>query len=243
MKTVNSHQSSVISQIPPSPPFLKGGKGGLLNHDSRLSAIGFNLYLITDRKLFTSHSSLLTSIEEALKGGLKAVQLREKDSGTRDLLDMAYMMRDLTEGYNAKLFINDRVDIALAAKADGIHLGRESIPAHAVRKISGNQLLIGISTHGIDEAIEAERDGADFITLGPVYQTPSKLKYGNPIGIETLKKVKSEVSIPVLAVGGIKLSKVKEVREAGADGIALISAIFTAENIKETTEEFLRFGK
>jgi thiamine-phosphate pyrophosphorylase len=234
VKTVNSHQSSVISQ---------NKEQKTKTPDPRLLTPDFKLYLITDRKLLTAPSLLSASIEEALKGGLKAVQLREKDSGTRDLLDMAYMMRDLTEAYNAKLFINDRIDIALAAKADGVHLGQKSIPAHAVRKISGNQLLIGASTHSIDEAIEAERDGADFITLGPIYQTPSKLKYGNPIGIETLKKVKSEVSIPVLAIGGIKLNKVKEVREAGADGIALISAIFTAENIKETTEEFLRFGK
>lgn len=234
MKTVNSHQSSVISQ---------NKEQKTKTPDPRLLTPDFKLYLITDRKLLTPPSLLSASIEEALKGGLKAVQLREKDSGTRDLLDMTYMMRDLTERYNAKLFINDRVDIALAAKADGVHLGQKSIPAHAVRKISGNQFLIGVSAHSIDEAIEAERDGADFITLGPIYQTPSKLKYGNPIGIETLKKVKSEVSIPVLAIGGIKLDKVKEAREAGADGIALISAIFTAENIKETTEEFLRFGK
>ncbi len=234
MKTVNSHQSSVISQ-------KKEQK--TKTPDPRLLTPDFNLYLITDRNLLTPDSSLFAYIEETLKGGVKAVQLREKDSGTRDLLDMAYMMRDLTEAYNAKLFINDRVDIALAAKADGVHLGQKSIPAHAVRKISGNQLLIGVSTHGIDEAIEAERDGADFITIGPIYQTQSKLKYGDPIGIETLKKVKSEVSIPVFAIGGIKLNKVKEVKEAGADGIALISAIFTAENIKETTEEFLRFGK
>jgi thiamine-phosphate pyrophosphorylase len=117
------------------------------------------------------------------------------------------------------------------------------MPARPVRKISGNKLLIGVSTHGIDEAIEAEKDGADFITVGPIYQTPSKLKYGNPIGIDTLRKVKSKVSIPVLAIGGIKVDKVKEVTEVGADGIALISAILTAENIKETTEEFMRLLK
>jgi thiamine-phosphate pyrophosphorylase len=205
--------------------------------------IDLRLYLITDRRLFTSHGSQFTAVEDALKGGLRAVQLREKDLGTRDLLNMAYMMRDLAEQYNARLFVNDRVDIALAVGADGVHLGQNSMSARPVRKISGNKLLIGVSTHGIDEAIEAEKDGADFITLGPIYQTPSKLKYGNPIGIDTLRKVKSKVSIPVLAIGGIKVDKVKELTEVGADGIALISAILTAENIKETTEEFMRLLK
>jgi thiamine-phosphate pyrophosphorylase len=205
--------------------------------------IDFRLYLITDRKLFNAQCSLYLAIEDALKAGVKVIQLREKDLGPRDLLNMAYMMRDLTKQYNARLFINDRVDIALAVGADGVHLGQNSMSARPVRKISGNKLLIGVSTHGIDEAIEAEKDGADFITLGPIYQTPSKLKYGNPIGIDTLRKVKSKVSIPVLAIGGIKVDKVKEVTEVGADGIALISAILTAENIKETTEEFMRLLK
>lgn len=185
------------------------------------------------------------AIETALKAGVKFIQLREKHLPTRKLLDMGYWMSELTKEYGAKLFINDRVDIALAVGADGVHLGQDSIPAHAVRKIAGDKLLVGVSTHGIDEAIEAEKDGADFITLGPVYQTPSKLKYGNPIGIDTdtLRRVKSKISIPVLAIGGIKLDKVKEVMEAGADGVALISAILTAENIKETSEEFLRLLK
>jgi len=183
------------------------------------------------------------AIETALKAGVKFIQLREKHLPTRKLLDMGYWMSELTKEYGAKLFINDKVDIALAVGADGVHLGQDSIPAHAVRKIAGDKLLVGVSTHGIDEAIEAEKDGADFITLGPVYQTPAKLKYGSPIGINILREVKSKVSIPVLAIGGIKLDKVKEVMEAGADGLALISAILTAENIKETTEEFLRLLK
>ncbi len=182
-------------------------------------------------------------IEGVLQAGVRVIQLREKDLPVRDLFDMARCMRDLTRKYHAHLLINDRVDIALAVGADGVHLGRQSIPLDAVRKMAGDSLCIGVSTHGVDEALEAERDGADFITLGPVYRTPSKLQYGNPLGVEILKEVKPRISIPVLAIGGIKQDKVREVMNAGADGIALISAILASENINETTEEFLRLLK
>ena len=204
------------------------------------SLLGFKLYLITDRGLFTDDYSLFTGIEDALKVGVKAIQLREKDLEIRELLQMAYKMREITKKYKAKLFINDRVDIALAVKADGVHLGQSSMPPSAVRKIAGNKLIIGASTHGIKEALEAEKSGADFITLGPVYKTPSKLKYGRPIGSDTLRNVKSKISIPVFAIGGIKEDKVKEVMGAGADGIALISGILGSEDIKEKAEYFLK---
>ena len=211
-----------------------------MSKEHRAVAINFSLYLITDRKLLTPHSSLLTAVEDALKGGIKAVQLREKDLNTRELLELAYKMRELTKKYHAKLFINDRVDIALAVDADGVHIGQKSIPAHAVRKIVQDKLIIGVSTHNLDEALEAERSGADFITLGPIYETPSKLKYGKPIGVDTLKRMKLEVSLPVFGIGGIKLDKVKEVMDAGANGIALISAILASKDIRKTTEDFLR---
>lgn len=230
MKTVNSQQSVVSSQKK---------KHRTQTPDHRLPTIDFRLYLITDRKLLTVHCSLFTVIEDALKGGLKALQLREKDLKTRDLLELAYRMRDLTKAYRARLFINDRVDIALAVEADGVHLGQSSMPVHAVRKVAGDKLMIGVSTHSINEAIEAEKGGATFITLGPIYSTPSKLKYGEPIGVDTLKKVKSMVSIPIFAIGGIETDRVREVMQSGANGVALISAIFSVENIKERTEEFL----
>ena len=201
--------------------------------------IDFKLYLITDRKLVTRHSSLVTAIEEALKGGVKALQLREKDLGTRELLDMAYRMRELTGKYRAKLFINDRVDIALSVEADGVHLGQKSIPAYAVKKIVKDKFMIGVSAHSIEEAKQAEKEGADFITLGPVYKTPSKLRYGQPLGVDIIRKTKAEISIPVFAIGGIKKDRIKEVMDAGADGIALISGILGARNIRDKTEEVL----
>lgn len=206
--------------------------------DDRLN--GLKLYLITDRKLFSAQCLLYLAIETALQAGVKYIQLREKRLPTRKILDMAYWMKELTRQYGAKLLINDRVDIALAVGADGVHLGQKSLPVQAVRKITGDKFLIGVSTHGIKEALEAEKGGADFITLGPIYNTPSKLRYGNPIGIDVLKQVVSKISIPALAIGGIKTDRVKEVLDAGADGIALISGILGEKNIKEKSEEFLR---
>lgn len=234
MKTVSSQRSALSS---------RRGKQGARGKEQRASAVDFKLYLITDRKLFKDNFSLFTAIENALKGGLKAVQLREKDLGTRELLPMAYRLREITNAYTAKLFINDRLDIALAVKADGVHLGQKSMPAHAVKKVVQDKLLIGVSTHNLNEAIEAERGGADFITLGPLYETSSKLKYGAPIGVDALRKVKPNVTIPVLGIGGITLDTVREVMDAGADGVALISGILASKNITETTEAFLRVLK
>lgn len=202
--------------------------------------IDFKLYLITDSRLFTDYDSLFNRIEEALKAGVQAVQLREKDLGTRELLDMAHKMRELTGRYSAKLFINDRADIAIAVDADGVHLGQQSMPALAVRRIANDNFFIGVSTHNINEAKKAEEDGADFITLGPIYETPSKLKYGKPIGVDIIKKVKAEVSVPVFAIGGIKENKVKEIIDSGADGVALISGILGAKDIMSAAKNYIK---
>jgi len=205
--------------------------------------IDFNLYLITDRKLFKAGCSMYVAIETALEAGIKAVQLREKDLPVREILDMAYWMRELTDEFNAKLFINDRVDVAMAVNADGVHLTQNSMPAYAVRKISGDKFIIGQSTHNIEEALKAQEEGVDFITLGPVFKTPSKMQYGEPIGIEAIKNAKKSVSIPLFAIGGIKPENVQKVRSAGADGIALISAILAAEDKRQISEEILRLLK
>jgi len=201
--------------------------------------IDFKLYLITDRKLLTDNCQLLTAVRQALKGGIRAIQLRERDLSTRELLKLAYRMRDLTKKYNAKLFINDRFDIASAVEADGVHLTQNSIPADAVRKIVKKKLLIGVSTHSLKEAKEAERSGADFITLGPIYRTPSKLKYGSPLGINTLKKVSSSLKIPVFAIGGVKGKRIKDLKTAGAYGVAMISEIFGVSDIQGKTKELI----
>ncbi len=208
--------------------------------------LDFKLYLITDRKQISKTLNskpltlnLLNAVKQALRGGVKAIQLREKDLGTRELLKLAHKMRDSTKKYSARLFINDRFDIALAVKADGVHLTQNSIPADAVRKAVKKKLLIGVSTHSLKEAKVAEKAGADFITLGPVYRTQSKLKYGRPIGINTLKKVSGEMKIPVFAIGGVRSHRVREVRKAGSYGIAMISEIFGAKDIKKKTKNII----
>jgi len=201
--------------------------------------IVFKLYLITDRKLITHYSSLVTAVHQALKGGVRAVQLREKHLETRELLKMADKMRDLTRQFNASFFINDRFDIAIAVGADGVHLTQNSIPAAAVRKAVKKKLLIGVSTHSLKEAREAEKGGADFITVGPVYRTPSKLKYGKPIGLDILKKITSKMNIPVFAIGGIKSSNINYIKEAGAYGAAMIREVLASKNINRKAGELV----
>ncbi len=205
-----------------------------------MNIVDFNLYLITDRKLIARHSSLITAVEDALKAGLRAVQLREKDLPIRELLELAYRLREVTAQYRALLFINERVDVAMCVEADGVHLGRAGIPVGAARKIVGRRLFIGASTHDPEEARTAEREGADFITFGPVYDTPSKRKYGEPVGIGALHLVSEQVSLPVFGIGGISPGRVKEVMNAGARGIALISGILGEADIKGATEGYLR---
>jgi len=191
--------------------------------------VDFNLYLITDRNQ-TGGLRLIDVVEEALKGGVKGVQLREKDLSSRELYELAYEMRKLTARFGAKLLVNDRVDIALAVDADGVHLGLNSMPIHRVRRLLGNNRLIGISCHNQINAIMAQESGADFITFGPVYYTPSKANYGKPVGVEKLEIVTHLLEIPVFALGGIKRENVREVTAAGAAGIALVSAIIANEN-------------
>lgn len=183
---------------------------------------------------------LYMALETVLAAGVKAVQLREKDLSQKELFDMAVWMRELTSEYGALLFVNDRIDVALSVGADGVHLGQGSLPVSAARKIFGGKLLTGASAHSVQEASDAEQDGADYITIGPLYETTSKPMYGNPLGIDTLRAVKRRVGIPVYGIGGIRLENVREVREAGADGIAVISGILAADRMRETTEEYLR---
>jgi len=205
-----------------------------------IEAIYFRLYLITDRRMFDSVESFCRVVEQALSAGVKALQLREKDMMTRELLDLSYRMRDLCWRYGAKLYINDRLDIALSASADGIHVGRSSIPLKDLRRVVGTKLKIGYSAHSTEEAVEAYDDGADFITLGPIFPTPSKMQYGDPVGLKPLRETTERVGVPVFGIGGIKSGNISEVMSCGASGIALISGILSAGDPAASAREYLK---
>ena len=189
----------------------------------------FNLYLVTDRKL-TRGRDLCALVEQALDGGVQAIQLREKDLDGRELLKLAEKISALCRRYHAQLFINDRIDVALAVDAAGVQLGRTSLPIETARALLGAEKLIGFSSHGVDEATVAQQSGADFLLFGPVFFTPSKAPFGAPQGVAPLKKVVEKSAIPVYAIGGIQATNLSAVMHTGIRGIALISAVISADN-------------
>jgi len=189
----------------------------------------FDLYLVTDRRL-TGGRELVDVVEQALIGGVQAVQLREKDLGGAELFHLAQTLKDVCARRRARLFINDRIDIALAVDADGVQLAGASMPIGAARELLGENKLIGASIHSLHEAQQAVRDGADFVLFGPVYFTPSKAAYGAPQGIDRLKEVVEKISIPVYAIGGITAENVEEIKKIGARGVALIAAVMSARD-------------
>lgn len=203
-------------------------------------SVDFRLYLITDRTLFSTEALFLKALDAALQGGVKALQLREKDLPIRKLLRLAEAVRELTLPYGARLFINDRADVALGVDADGVHLGHSSLPAHAVRKVIGDGRLIGVSAHSEAESNAAAEQGADFITFGPVFDTPSKRKYGAPLGTALLRRVATTVSVPVFGIGGIKRENLTEVLLTGSAGAALISGILAEEDVRDAAAAYLR---
>ena len=196
------------------------------------------LYAITDRSVLPE-GGLLKAVEETLRGGVGAVQLREKDLSPEALLKLARKIKTITTQYSARLFINQRAEIADAAGAEGVHLTENSIGAKEVRR-QFPHLLIGVSTHSLDSAIKVEGEGADFITFGPVYETPSKKKFGPPQGLDRLEEVTREVQLPVLALGGINRERIRSVMDRGAFGAAMISGIWNAPDIKTQTFEYLQ---
>ena len=199
----------------------------------------FDLYLVTDRGM-TQGRDLLWVLQQALDGGVKGIQLREKDLVGRELFFLAEAARKLTQRYHALLLINDRIDIALAVDADGVHLSTASIPIESARALLGRQQLLGASTHSLEEAQEAERNGADFVMFGPVYFTPSKASYGSPQGLAALKKVVEKLSLPIYAIGGIKPENIADTRRTGVRGVALISAVMSAADPENATKEILK---
>ena len=198
----------------------------------------FDLYLVTDRTL-TKGRDLLWVVERALDGGVKALQLREKDLSGKQLFILAQRVSHLCRRYQAQLFINDRVDVALAVDAAGVHLAETSMPVPIARSLLGTQRTIGVSTHSLEGACKARREGADFIVFGPVYFTPSKADYGIPQGLDALQKIVATTSLPVYAIGGIKAQNLPETQKVGSRGVAVISAIMSADDPGQAAQQLL----
>ncbi len=183
--------------------------------------------LVTDRHQAGSRD-LFAVVGQALQAGVRAVQLREKDLATRDLYDLAGKLLAMTRGAGAALLINDRVDVAMALATDGVHLTRRSLPPREARSLLGPEKLIGISCHSLAEVREAEDGGVDFVVLGPIFETPSKARFGPPLTTAILRQARATTSLPILAIGGINSLRVPEVMAAGADGVSVISAVMAA---------------
>lgn len=194
--------------------------------------LDFELYVVTGPELSRGRS-LEEVTASALKGGAGCVQLRAKGLGKRPLLKAAREMRRLTEDAGATLIINDHLDIALAAGADGVHLGQDDLPIPEARRLAGPALLLGASTHTLEQALEAEREGADYINVGPVFPTQTKQGGSPPVGPALITRVKAEVRTPQTCMGGIHLGNVREVVLAGADRVAVVSAVVAAEDIEQ----------
>ncbi len=194
-------------------------------------------YFITDAAL--SKAGNFVDMRNAVAAGACAVQYRNKGASSKELYNEALVLRSLCIG--VPFIVNDRVDIALAVNADGIHLGQDDLPYSAARKLLGKNKIIGITAHSLDEAVVAERAGADYIGVSPIFATTTKADAGAPSGIELIQQVKKAVKIPVTAIGGITLENAVQVVEAGADSLCAISSVITKEDVKAEIERFKAF--
>ncbi len=200
--------------------------------------INYELYLITDRR-FLKRRELKKVIEDAILGGVTIVQVREKNISTREFFKVAKEVKEVTDYYKVPIIINDRLDIAQAIDADGVHLGQKDMPLNIARKILGKDKLIGISVGNVKEALEAENNGADYLGIGTIFPTGSKKDVDAIIGIDGLSQVKNSISIPSVAIGGINKTNFKDVLKTGVEGISVISAILDENNIKLAANNLL----
>ncbi len=188
------------------------------------------LYAVTDRA-WTKNQSLYEQVEAALKGGVTCVQLREKTLDEEEFLKEALEISALCKKYKVPLFINDNVDIAIKCHADGIHVGQDDMKANQVREKVGNDMMIGVSVHSVEEALEAVKNGADCLGAGSVFSTSTKANVSS-LSKETLRDICNAVDIPVVAIGGINKTNIAELSGTGISGVALVSAIFAASDIE-----------
>jgi len=195
-----------------------------------------SLYLVTDRSL-SNGRSIGYIVEKAVEGGVTMVQLREKYASTKDFLLLAQLLKRILEPYNVPLIINDRLDIVLASDADGLHIGQNDMPYHIARKLLGNDKIIGISVENIDDVRKSNQIDVDYIAISPVFSTPTKTNTMRPFGVEGIREAMAITRHPAVAIGGINISNAAEIINAGVDGIAVVSAIMSAENPFRVAED------
>lgn len=196
------------------------------------------LYVVTDSDILKERN-FYGCIEEALKGGVTMVQLREKSCDGAEFLEKAKKLRSLTRKYGVKFIINDRVDIAMLSDADGVHIGQSDIPAIEVRKLIGENKILGVSARTLEEAKKAKDDGADYIGVGAMFSTNTKLdaKY---VTLKTLKEIKEKINLPIVLIGGLTLENIMKFKDIKIDGYAVISAILKEKNIKNECEKWIK---
>ena len=190
----------------------------------------YTLYLVTDRQLM-SCDSLTEAVEQAILGGCTMIQLREKELSSLEFYNQAVAVKQVTDKYHIPLIINDRIDIAMAVQATGVHIGQHDLPAAAVRKIIGENMLLGVSASSIAEAIQAQQDGADYLGVGAMFPTGTKTD-ADSVSMEELQKIRTAVSLPIVVIGGINKGNAGRFKPMGIDGLAVVSAIIAQSDIK-----------
>lgn len=200
--------------------------------------VDYSLYLCTDRELMTS-DTIEEGVELAIKGGVTIVQLREKNCLGKEFLRIARGVKEVTDAYEIPLIINDRIDIAVAVDADGVHLGQKDIPAGVAREMLGKHKIIGVSAYNAELALRAQKDGADYIGVGDVFGTSTKADTHH-VSYEELVRIRKTVKIPIVAIGGVKPDNMPRLAGTGVDGVAVVSAVLGAKNITEAAEEMIR---
>ena len=204
--------------------------------------IDYSLYLVTDRGLARGRSTL-DIVRAAVKGGVTCVQLREKECSTREFIEQALTIKDFLKMHRVPLIINDRLDVAQAVAADGVHLGQTDMPLATAKSILGDAMIIGISAESLEDAIEAEKGGADYLGVSPIYATPTKTDTAPPLGLEGLSEIRQAVKIPLVAIGGVNRTNSADVIRHGADGVAVVSAIVAADDPQWASRELIQIIK
>ena len=202
---------------------------------NRLDNIDF--YFITDSSI--SRNGIYSDVKNAIKAGCRIVQYREKKKDTRTMINEARKLKQIC-GNNALFLINDRVDVALAVDSDGVHIGQEDIPYEFARKILGNEKIIGVTVHDIGEAVNAERAGFDYIGVAPIFETDTKEDVQTPVGINMIKSIRKEISVHIVAVGGIKKNDITSVIRAGADSIVSIKPIVSSDDVFSEITDYIK---